>query len=174
MQHCVLSLDLGKKLGWAIAQQNAIDAWPDAIPGATGPFHGVGFGTRELLTDPVTVDLDRFLDIAVERYGVSIIAFEKPLPHHKSQAQARMSAMLRGGIVAFCERQKPPLRCLSEHHPTIKKHFTGNGRAEKADMIERCRQRGWRPQTDHEADALALLDMAVVLLFVAKRTRRAA
>ena len=175
MQHCVLSLDLGRKLGWAIAQHNAIDEWPEAVPGATGPFHGVGYGTRHLAGDPVTVELDQFLENVVATYGVTIISFERPLGHHKSQAQARLSAMLRGGIVAFCERHKPePLRCLSEHPATIKKHFTGNGRATKDDMIDRCRQRGWRPETADEADALAMLDMTVVLLFVAKRNRRGA
>ena len=40
---------------------------------------------------------------------------------------------------------------------TLKKHATGNGRADKAAMVEAARARGWTPETDDEADALLLL-----------------
>ena len=47
----------------------------------------------------------------------------------------------------------------------VRKHFIGRGdlaRAPaKAAVIRACRQRGWRPVDDNEADALALLDYAI-------------
>ena len=40
---------------------------------------------------------------------------------------------------------------------TIKRFATGKGNANKAAMIEAIRQRGFSPEDDNEADALALL-----------------
>ena len=45
---------------------------------------------------------------------------------------------------------------------TIKKHATGTGNAGKAEMIA-ARVRGFNPQDDNEADALALLAWAVTM-----------
>ena len=92
--------------------------------------------------------------------------------HGTQQWQARKAGAIETGVRAYCDRATPRIRCLSEHNSRIKKHFTGSGRATKEDMVMRCRQRGWRPETADEADALALLDMAVVLFFVAPRTRK--
>jgi hypothetical protein len=47
------------------------------------------------------------------------------------------------------------------HVATVKKHWTGDGRAKKPDMIAEARRRGFRPDSDNAADALAILDWAV-------------
>lgn len=44
---------------------------------------------------------------------------------------------------------------------TVKKSFTGSGRAKKADMIAKANARGFRPESDNDADALAILHWAV-------------
>ncbi len=44
---------------------------------------------------------------------------------------------------------------------TVKKSFTGSGRAKKADMVAEANARGFRPETDNDADALAILHWAV-------------
>lgn len=44
---------------------------------------------------------------------------------------------------------------------TVKKSFTGSGRAKKADMIAEANARGYRPDSDNDADALAILHWAV-------------
>ncbi|MFY1969587.1 hypothetical protein ACOTHT_30775 [Achromobacter xylosoxidans] len=44
---------------------------------------------------------------------------------------------------------------------TVKKSFTGSGRAKKADMIAEANSRGFKPDTDNDADALAILHWAV-------------
>lgn len=44
---------------------------------------------------------------------------------------------------------------------TVKKSFTGSGRANKTDMIAEARARGFRPESDNDADALAILHWAV-------------
>lgn len=44
---------------------------------------------------------------------------------------------------------------------TVKKSFTGSGRAKKADMVAEANARGFRPESDNDADALAILHWAV-------------
>ncbi|AVG38354.1 hypothetical protein [Achromobacter insolitus] len=44
---------------------------------------------------------------------------------------------------------------------TVKKNFTGSGRAKKEDMMVQAKARGFRPETDNDADALAILHWAV-------------
>lgn len=44
---------------------------------------------------------------------------------------------------------------------TIKKHWTGRGNADKGAMQAEARRRGYRPESDNDADALAILDWAV-------------
>lgn len=44
---------------------------------------------------------------------------------------------------------------------TVKKSFTGSGRAKKADMIAEANARGFRPDSDNDADALAILHWAM-------------
>lgn len=52
------------------------------------------------------------------------------------------------------------IRVLKQAQPaTVKKHFTGNGRAEKADIMAECDRRGWTYATNDEADALAIWDL---------------
>ena len=49
-------------------------------------------------------------------------------------------------------------------NPTAVKHFTGDGggkrEVRKARVMAECLARGWRPETQDEADALAILDYA--------------
>jgi crossover junction endodeoxyribonuclease RuvC len=67
-----------------------------------------------------------------------------------------------GGFVAvmqhFCEGYRIP---YSPHGvPVIKKAWTGKGNARKEDMVARCRELGFKPEDDNEADAIALLHLA--------------
>ena len=59
---------------------------------------------------------------------------------------------------------------VSEAAPsTVRKYFLGSGMTPrrsaqiKIAVMARCRQLGWQPKTDHEADALAILDFATTL-----------
>jgi Holliday junction resolvasome RuvABC endonuclease subunit len=86
-------------------------------------------------------------------------AFEAPLPQRGSNLVTNFrTARLLGGLVAHAEAEfvRAGIPCGEENVSTIKKHLTGNGRAEKADIMARCRQLGWEIKNDHEADAAAL------------------
>ena len=54
-----------------------------------------------------------------------------------------------------CESKQIPYEGV--HVGTIKKSATGNGNASKEQMIKAMEAKGYRPQDDNEADALALL-----------------
>lgn len=90
--------------------------------------------------------------------GVDEIYFEEVRRHLATDA-----AHAYGGFLAV-------LTSWCEHHEiayqgvpvgTIKKYATGKGNADKAAMIEAMRARGFAPEDDNEADALALLHWAI-------------
>lgn len=47
------------------------------------------------------------------------------------------------------------ITCREVNVQQVKKSFAGHGRAEKTDMIARCRELGWDPKDHNEADAAA-------------------
>ena len=100
----------------------------------------------------VVARFERSLHIAAG--GVGTVYFEEVRRHVGVDA-----AHCYGGFLAT-------LTAWCEHHViayagvpvgTIKRHATGNGRADKAAMVEAMRRRGHAPADDNEADALALL-----------------
>ena len=48
---------------------------------------------------------------------------------------------------------------------SVRKAFCGSGRAKKPEVWAECLRRGWKPQDDNAADALALMDYAVLLYY---------
>lgn len=88
------------------------------------------------------------------------IVFEAVMGHG---AHNVIAAHVYGGLLAT-------LQAFGEHHQihyrgigvsTIKKQFTGAGNATKQDVIDQCRALGFRPSGDNEADAIALLHVAL-------------
>lgn len=59
------------------------------------------------------------------------------------------------GLVEKCAAQRG-IECFEVNVMTVKKQFTGNGRAQKADVMFRARQLGWGLPNEHEADACAV------------------
>lgn len=86
-------------------------------------------------------------------------AFEAPLPQRGNNLLTNFRTVrLLGGLVAHAEAEfvRAGIPCGEENVSTIKKHLTGNGRAQKPEIMARCRQLGWEIKNDHEADAGAL------------------
>ena len=88
------------------------------------------------------------------------IVFESVMGHG---AHNVIAAHVYGGLLAT-------LQAFGEHHgiayrgvgvSTIKKQFAGHGQASKADVIAQCRALGFKPGGDNEADAIALLHVAL-------------
>jgi hypothetical protein len=50
------------------------------------------------------------------------------------------------------------IELMPVHTASLKKFATGSGRANKLEMIEAAKARGWTPVDDNEADASLLLE----------------
>lgn len=166
----IVALDLSTHVGFAIAPTAVVERWPEARPGALGSGGAVW-------PQPVsgTFHLPQFEDRgrrfrAYHQWLAEILAgvrpttlyAEAPLFHgcHSGNEAARLAF----GLMAITEAAIPDssVRLFKEvHNGTLKKHFTGTGKAEKKHMIQACLERGWNPGDDNEADALALLDYAI-------------
>ena len=95
-----------------------------------------------------------------QAHELAEIVYEQVMGHG---AHNVIAAHVYGGLLAT-------LQAFGEHHgiayrgigvSTIKKRFAGHGNATKGDMIAQCRALGFRPEGDNEADAIALLHVAL-------------
>ncbi len=148
-EHTVLALDLGTHTGWALRSAGVL------ITSGTEhfrPHRFEGGGMRYLR-------FKRWLtEVKSTAGGIDEIYFEEVRRHLATDA-----AHAYGGFLAV-------LTSWCEHHGiayqgvpvgTIKKYATGKGNADKDAMIEAMRARGFAPEDDNEADALALLHWAI-------------
>lgn len=146
----ILALDLSTHTGWA-----------------AGPLGGrPSFGTHHL---PKTGDdIGRML-VAYEDWLRAMVAdvrpthvfFEAPILSQRTMT-ARKLMGLASETERLCHRLGLPVREVNLM--TVKKRFTGSGRAEKARMIEEARRRGWDVKDDNQADALAIWDFGCAVL----------
>ena len=145
----VLALDLGTATGWATRLAGG------GIESGTVSFRPSrydGGGMRYLR-------FRAWLDgIAEDVGGVSAIYFEEVRRHIGTDA-----AHLYGGFLAtlttWCEQHNVPYEGVPVG--TIKRFISGKGNADKQAVLEAVRMRGFRPNDDNEADAIAILLWAV-------------
>jgi len=82
------------------------------------------------------------------------VAYE--MPHARGRYATRVLIGMECMVIDVCEElglEKP----MDVHSGTLKKYFTGNGRADKAMMMAEATKRCGRPITDdNEADAIAV------------------
>jgi hypothetical protein len=128
----ILALDVGTSTGWALL-------------GATGRIES---GTQRF-------DLKRG-----ESPGMRFIAFTRWLAevarHHRGGAATELLIGFTTRIVEFCARHG--IQHAAVHSATLKRWATGDARADKQLMRAACAARwGHMPQTDDEADAVALV-----------------
>lgn len=88
------------------------------------------------------------------------LAFESPVLPRGSQGLVTTEHTLRTliGLVSVAElvTHLRGVRCFEVNVATAKKMLTGNGRAEKADMVIAATSRGFDVGDDHQADACAV------------------
>jgi crossover junction endodeoxyribonuclease RuvC len=147
MSRVTLALDLGTNLGFAILRaDNRIESGVEKF----APKANEGPGMRFV----------RFrhwlLEVKQTNEQLAHVAYERV--HHVGQGQA-YAGQLYGGFLAlvmvFCEHHQ--LTYEGHQLNVVKKAWTGNGHAKKDEMIKRCRELGFDPADDNEADAIALL-----------------
>lgn len=145
----VLTLDLGTSTGWAIRNSNG------PIESGTINFKNTRFeggGMRFL-------KFERFLNKIDESHDIQEVYFEEVRQVAKGVDASHIYGGFLANLTCWCEARNIPYEGVPVG--TIKIHATGKGNAPKSAMIESAKRRGHNPETDDEADALAILYWAL-------------
>ncbi len=99
---------------------------------------------------------------------IDSVFFEEVIGH-----RGAIAAQVFGGFLAhlsaWAEMNKTPYEGVPV--ATIKRHITGKGNASKEEVIAAMQAKGFTQLDDNDADALALLDWAIVNRFGSGGTR---
>jgi len=136
----ILAIDPATQLGWAFKDNKNIKHGSESFHNKH--FDGAGFRFHKF-----NLFLHRFSD-------AHMIVYEAVENHSSTYA-----AHAYGGWIAvlqkFGEANEIPYTGVPVQ--TIKKYWTGKGNAKKDAMIHEARVRGFNPEDDNAADALAIL-----------------
>jgi Holliday junction resolvasome RuvABC endonuclease subunit len=148
----IVALDLASQTGVAVGEPASKPILFTEKLGLSGCHHG------ERMAEAM-----RMMNRIIKQYEPSLIVLEAPLKLPGTRADIEQVLMgLRGCVMGVAHMH----HIQFEQHAvqTIRKHFIGHGRlkrkAAKAATIARCKQLGWNPRNDDEADAAALWDLA--------------
>jgi len=158
----ILCLDLGTKLGFAVADVTTNEILSDGMYNL-----GARPGTKKRPAEPPGVRFGNFLNKLSAfkiAYRIERIYFENVVSHPKTNGFK--AAHVYGGFYAFLQHWGilhgvPLYPCAIG---TIKKHFTGKGKADKDTMIMAAVERGFRPKSSDHADALAIASLAIKMI----------
>lgn len=147
----VLALDCATLTGWAVGFR------------AHGGAQGFASGVKDLAPKGAKVHpgarfrrlRNLMLDVKQKNPMLKFIAFELPIGESTSQLQKSYSHGYVAIIQLFCADHGLGYRGV--HVGTLKKFMTGRGNAEKSEMIAAVKARGFEPQDDNEADAIAIM-----------------
>ncbi len=105
------------------------------------------------------VKLEARLNEILKAYGSLDAVFYEEVRRHKGVDAAHIYGGLIGKIGEWCEQHEIPYEALPVGE--IKKNWTGNGSAGKKAMMAEAQRRGFDPQDDNEADAIAIFDLGL-------------
>jgi Holliday junction resolvasome RuvABC endonuclease subunit len=146
----ILALDLGTKLGWAVSFGKGPDGKLDVLHGTTefrvGRHESAGHRWIRFRT---------WLGQIAEGHGPLECVYYEEVRAHKGVDAAHMYGGFLANLQAWCV--KKGIEYCGIPVGQIKKSWTGKGNANKAAMIAEAQKRGFSPETDNDADALALL-----------------
>lgn len=146
----ILAIDIGQKTGWAYQR--------DGMP----PQYGVERfqRTRHEGAGMIYVRFQAWLIEMVNCVEPTRVYYEEVAFHGKNNQVA--TAHTYGGFMAHiqtvCEKHQIPYGAIPVG--TVKKLWTGKGNAAKPAMIAEAKRRGFAPEDDNAADALAILHAA--------------
>jgi hypothetical protein len=142
----ILALDLATHCGYAFESSAARES---GVAGFS-PRKNERYGMRFVR---FTVWLYRW-----KERNLDLVIYEKPIPFHSGQAASQLAFGFSSRVEEFCARYD--IRCECVQPNVLKKFATGNGRAEKANMIRFAQALKPGVEDDNEADALWLLEYA--------------
>jgi Holliday junction resolvasome RuvABC endonuclease subunit len=141
-----LALDLGTTTGfaWSSARGAMVSGTWDFRP---KKYEGAGMRYLRF---------HQALDALHARATIEVVWFEAVRRHIGTDA-AHVYGGLMGHLESWCEKQNPKVPYEGIPVGTIKKSWTGKGNASKDEMMAECVRRGFEPDDDNEADAIAIL-----------------
>ena len=145
----ILALDLGTTTGWALRKLSG-----RILSGTADfkPHRFEGGGMRYLR-------FERWLDETLRLAGdVEAVYFEEVRRHIGVDAAHAYGGFL-AGVTAWCEEHAIAYQGVPVG--TIKRFITGKGNADKEAVVAAVRARGFMPDDDNEADAIAILLWAI-------------
>ena len=140
----ILALDLGTHLGYAILYEKEIISGTKKLKNKT-------FGQRFL-------DFLQWLYRTLDQYEIGKVYFERVRRHLGTEAGHVYGAFMYI-LAAVCEAHQVPYEGCEVGE--IKKYIAGHGRATKDEVVKAMSNLGFSPADDNEADALAILLLAI-------------
>ncbi|MGL9762504.1 MAG: crossover junction endodeoxyribonuclease RuvC [Wolbachia sp.] len=140
----ILTLDLGKQMGWAILTDGVIESGSKSFHGSRFSGGGMHF-----------LKFRSWLNEMKEKFSnIEAVYFEEVRRHLGTDAAHCYGGFL-AVLSAWCEENNIPYQGVNVK--TIKRFITGKGNASKSEVIEAIREKSFSPRDDNEADALALM-----------------
>lgn len=157
-----LGLDLGRNMGWALAEPEYLAGWRPriALEGPRASNGGLDGGTWPLGAKAdyagLYVALWRRLDGLHAKTPLTHVFFESSGGRYKSISAVFIQVGLAVVIMLWCRLNE--VECELVNNSAAKLHATHYGKAVKGDMIRACERLGWEPDSEHAADAFFVLD----------------
>lgn len=142
----ILALDLGTQMGWSLLHKGIITS--GTLTFKNDRYQGGGM--RYLRFSRWLHDIKDLAGGTLEE-----VYFEE-VRRHLGVDAAHMYGGFLATLTSWCEKESIPYQGISVG--TIKRHVTGKGNASKQDVMVSIRAKGYKPQDNNEADALALLE----------------
>ena len=142
----LLALDLGTDCGFAIFKDGKFISGTKKL----GTYKEK-FGAR-------FYEFRKWLLNIIAKHNIEAIYFERVYGHKGVEAAHCYGGFLYM-LASVCFQQNIP--CTGLTVQAIKKFMTGKANATKDEMITAARQKGFSPETDDEADAIAIMLLAI-------------
>ena len=119
-------------------------------------------GAREGDYGPLFLSFDVWWCRTLAAAQPARVAFESPMrvvgfgKSTRPTNQGTLRVVMGLAAIAELRCAERGIPCFEVNISTVKKHFTGSGKAEKADMMKMCRTLGWPVEDNDQADAAAL------------------
>lgn len=146
----ILALDLGTTTGWALRDQ--VGSITHGFV-SFKPHRFEGGGMRFLRFKRWLTEIK-----ATNEHGIDAVYFEE-VRRHLGVDAAHVYGGLMATLTSWCEHHQIPYEGVPVG--TIKRHISGKGNASKDEVIKAVGELGFHVSDDNEADAIALLNLAI-------------
>ena len=147
----LLALDLGTTCGFAIFKDGKFISGTKKL-GTYKEKFGVRF-----------YEFRKWLLNIIAKHNVEAVYFERVFGHKGVEAAHCYGGFLYT-LASVCFQQNIP--CTGLTVQAIKKFMTGKANATKDEIITAAKQKGFSPETDDEADAIAIMLLAISILIL--------